>query len=42
MVQSNPRYADIVNHLVTGKLPKDWNKHYRDRFLKFGEILHME
>ena len=44
IVQSGPWYADIANYLVTGKIPKGWNKHDKDRFLHvvkftFGMIL---
>jgi len=28
-----PWYADIVNYLVTSKIPLTWTKQYRDRFL---------
>lgn len=38
MFQSGPGYADIVNYLITGKIPDGWNKHHRDtsfQLLKF-------
>ena len=31
-VHSDPWYADIVNYLVTGRIPESWTKNDRDRF----------
>jgi len=37
-VHSDPWYAEIINHLVAGRIPKSWTNNDRDRFfhlLKF-------
>ena len=31
-IHPDPWYADIVNYLVAGRIPKGWTKNDRDRF----------
>jgi len=43
-IHPDPWYADIVNYLVAGRIPKGWTKNDRDRFFHvvkflFGMIL---
>jgi len=38
VIHSDSWYAKIVNYLMTGKLPKGWNKHDRGRFLHLGKF----
>ena len=32
VVHPDPWYVDIVNYLVTGRIPEGWTKHDKDRF----------
>ena len=42
MVQSEPRYADIVNYLVTGEIPVGWSKHDKDRFFSMVKFFYWD
>ena len=39
IVQSDPWFADIVNYLVSGRIPEGWTKNDRDKFFTLSNSL---
>jgi len=42
MVQSEPWYADIVNHLVTSEISLCWSKHDMDKFFYLVKFFYLD